>query len=440
MLRQKREFFWYFPNKNESSPLIIWLQGGPGSSSMIGLFHELGPITLTANGLRKSMYSWNENFSLLFIDNPVGTGYSFVKNVERTETVKFKNDVYVNGTSIGSPDIKNIFKNLNWKTKDFKNCQGTLFLESVDDMDAVFDGGAKTLPLYNNGFCQNQEAVSRDIYLFLEKFYQIFPEVKKNVLYIAGESYAGKYVPSLANYIDEKNKEVNDKINLGGIIIGNGLTDPRSQILSHSPLAYALGLVSTSQAKELDRLAQQTVYWIDCKDYLKGSASRMELFSYFKNVTNDINFYDIRSYGGNDWSLMDNLLSNEQFKRAINVPKEVKFFKDPLVAATLAEDIMKSEVHKFPTLLDDAKIKILLYQGNFDYRDGVLSSTKWIEEGIRWSGSKEFSKAERKIRNRSWSRKYKNLNWWVINGAGHLAPKDQGEVVKIMIEEFIGEN
>ncbi|KAJ3218668.1 hypothetical protein HK099_004988 [Clydaea vesicula] len=402
MLRQKREFFWYFPNKNESSPLIIWLQGGPGSSSMIGLFHELGPITLTANGLRKSMYSWNENFSLLFIDNPVGTGYSFVKNVERTETVKFKNDVYVNGTSIGSPDIKNIFKNLNWKTKDFKNCQGTLFLESVDDMDAVFDGGAKTLPLYNNG-----RVVCWKI---------------------------------CANYIDEKNKEVNDKINLGGIIIGNGLTDPRSQILSHSPLAYALGLVSTSQAKELDRLAQQTVYWIDCKDYLKGSASRMELFSYFKNVTNDINFYDIRSYGGNDWSVMDNLLSNEQFKRAINVPKEVKFFKDPLVAATLAEDIMKSEVHKFPTLLDDAKIKILLYQGNFDYRDGVLSSTKWIEEGIRWSGSKEFSKAERKIRNRSWSRKYKNLNWWVINGAGHLAPKDQGEVVKIMIEEFIGEN
>jgi len=67
-------FFWYFPKASDK--LIIWLQGGPGSSSMIGLFYEMGPIQI-----RQGMLAWNPDSwdgSMLFIDNPVGTGFSFV--------------------------------------------------------------------------------------------------------------------------------------------------------------------------------------------------------------------------------------------------------------------------------------------------------------------------------------------------------------------------
>ena len=41
-------FFWYFPplNKNSSAPLLIWLQGGPGGSSLFGSFAELGPYVV----------------------------------------------------------------------------------------------------------------------------------------------------------------------------------------------------------------------------------------------------------------------------------------------------------------------------------------------------------------------------------------------------------
>ena len=65
-------FFWYFPSQQDSSaPLLIWLNGGPGVSSMLGLFWENGPIML---GKRKNI-TWVGPFSMLYIDQPVGTGY-----------------------------------------------------------------------------------------------------------------------------------------------------------------------------------------------------------------------------------------------------------------------------------------------------------------------------------------------------------------------------
>lgn len=62
-------------------PIVLWLQGGPGGSSMFGLFNENGPFIVSANGtLSLREYSWNREFALLYIDNPVGTGFSFTRH------------------------------------------------------------------------------------------------------------------------------------------------------------------------------------------------------------------------------------------------------------------------------------------------------------------------------------------------------------------------
>ena len=76
-------FFWFFPAQNGAAdaPVLLWLQGGPGASSLFGLFTEIGPIYIDANGnIQNRPISWNKNYNLLFIDNPVGTGYSFTSN------------------------------------------------------------------------------------------------------------------------------------------------------------------------------------------------------------------------------------------------------------------------------------------------------------------------------------------------------------------------
>lgn len=60
-------------------PLVIWLQGGPGASSTgYGNFAELGPLDLDLN---ERNHTWVKNSNVLFIDNPVGSGFSYAEYV-----------------------------------------------------------------------------------------------------------------------------------------------------------------------------------------------------------------------------------------------------------------------------------------------------------------------------------------------------------------------
>ncbi|KAN0107695.1 carboxypeptidase S1 [Russula decolorans] len=82
----KSIWFWFFAaRKNpDKAPLITWFNGGPGGSSMLGLFQELGPCRINnqSTGVDLNPTSWNEYANVLFIDQPVGTGFSY-----GTETV-----------------------------------------------------------------------------------------------------------------------------------------------------------------------------------------------------------------------------------------------------------------------------------------------------------------------------------------------------------------
>jgi vitellogenic carboxypeptidase-like protein len=60
----------------ETAPVLLWLQGGPGGSSLFGLFNEHGPFIVTKDltTLAQRSTTWALTHNLLYIDNPVGTG------------------------------------------------------------------------------------------------------------------------------------------------------------------------------------------------------------------------------------------------------------------------------------------------------------------------------------------------------------------------------
>lgn len=74
-------FFWHFQNRHIANRqrTIIWLNGGPGCSSMDGALMEIGPYRLKDDHtLEYNNGSWDEFAHLLFVDQPVGTGFSYV--------------------------------------------------------------------------------------------------------------------------------------------------------------------------------------------------------------------------------------------------------------------------------------------------------------------------------------------------------------------------
>ncbi|KAI9251343.1 prepro-carboxypeptidase Z [Phascolomyces articulosus] len=83
-------FFWFFESKAENAPLTLWLNGGPGCSSMGGLFTGPGPCKVTDNGIDikavYNPYSWHRYSNILFLDQPAGTGFSYgTGTINRTE-------------------------------------------------------------------------------------------------------------------------------------------------------------------------------------------------------------------------------------------------------------------------------------------------------------------------------------------------------------------
>ncbi|KAH9689974.1 serine carboxypeptidase-like 18 [Citrus sinensis] len=94
------QLFYYFVKSEKNpkeDPLLLWLTGGPGCSAFSALVYEIGPINfniLEYNGslptLHLNPYSWTKEASILFVDSPVGTGFSYVRTPLASQTGDFK--------------------------------------------------------------------------------------------------------------------------------------------------------------------------------------------------------------------------------------------------------------------------------------------------------------------------------------------------------------
>ncbi|KAF9997537.1 hypothetical protein BGZ80_000237 [Entomortierella chlamydospora] len=460
----------------------IWLQGGPGSSSMIGLFFENGPIRVNAKmKLERVPVSWADEYSILFIDQPVGTGYSYVTRLKDADNLEVTDD----------ETIQKILAKLDDELHRDQLEEQELF-EGLSGQDLYFksavsrDHQLKTqAPLYSYGYVKNERGVAADLLVFLDKFYQRYPEVQKADLYLTGESYAGKYVPALAYGIMESNKDRRRRhegyesgdgddddmagnqiiFPLKGIALGNSLTDPVTQVQIHADHAYFLGLITHSQSEVMRALQDQSVEEALKGRFLESNKYRGSVFELFENATGNLNPYDIRKGSiPNDWSRMEAFMNLDDVKNSLNifgprteflkendVPEEeikriqegrakVKFSKDPVVLKTMSGDIMKSASWMVSSLLKQG-IKVLAFQGVFDFRDAVAGSNSWIEM-LEWPGQEEFLDAEREIwindgKLAGYVTQVEGLSRVVILGAGHLAPMDQGENSFAMIKSLV---
>ncbi|KAH7717918.1 Protein K10C2.1 [Aphelenchoides avenae] len=81
--------YWFLESQTNPSkdPIILWLNGGPGWSSLVGMFTEIGPFFPNPDGktLRENVYAWNKLASILFLESPRGVGFSYSLNTTLPE-------------------------------------------------------------------------------------------------------------------------------------------------------------------------------------------------------------------------------------------------------------------------------------------------------------------------------------------------------------------
>ena len=84
-------FYWLFKSRREPStdPLVIWLTGGPGCASEVAIFYENGPFSINDDmTLLNNPYSWNAVSNIAFIDQPVGTGFSHITELDHLDSTE----------------------------------------------------------------------------------------------------------------------------------------------------------------------------------------------------------------------------------------------------------------------------------------------------------------------------------------------------------------
>jgi vitellogenic carboxypeptidase-like protein len=142
---------------------------------------------------------------------------------------------------------------------------------------------------------RDQYTVASHLYYGLQFFFSENPSFKKRPLVLAGESYAGKYVPSLAFYMLSKASSKDDEqLQFSGMAIGNGLTDPRIQVQEHANVAHYLGLIDKQQSFEVQEMACEVVDHIDKAEWLKAHETRSELCNWITRVSGIATLLDIR--------------------------------------------------------------------------------------------------------------------------------------------------
>jgi carboxypeptidase C (cathepsin A) len=247
-------FFWFIESRQlpETAPLTVFINGGPGSSSMVGLFQEIGPcevVELSQDrlGTVARGWGWDRSSNLLFIDNPVQTGFSYDRLSNGSLNLLDQSIVY---PAVSTPRTQPFYSFLN----------GTF---SSNDQTAT---------------ANTSQLAAHSVWHFLQAFLRTFPEYSRpppNMdsssssasIDLFTESYGGRYGPAIGSFFqtqntlrasspDFANSTVELVLNSLGII--NGWIDSLVQTPSLPNFAYdknTYNIRAISQVQQLNALS-----------------------------------------------------------------------------------------------------------------------------------------------------------------------------------------
>lgn len=313
-----------------------------------------------------------------------------------------------------------------------------------------------------NDFLHELTDASTQLIEFLRNFYDVFPEYKSIDTYLAGESFAGQFIPYFADAILESDLQVP----LKGIAIGNGWMDPVHQYASFYPFMLQTGLLEkdSEASKNAEHATDRCMKFINdtyislskpvppsislCENIL---SSALDDLSFKKDGVNTcLNMYDVRltdssPYCGLNWpyDLVDvgKYLRRKDVVAALHASRKPEAWQEcnGRVHQELRNRNSPSAHLLFPKLLQ--KVKVLLFIGDQDLICNYLGIESMINT-LEWNGETGLGDA----RVQGWSvngsdagtwTEARNLTYVKIFNASHMAPYDVPHVTHDMILRFM---
>ncbi|KAL2590289.1 hypothetical protein AAZV13_13G281600 [Glycine max] len=408
-VRPKAHLFWWLyrspyrvENPSKPWPIILWLQGGPGSSGVgFGNFGEVGP--LDAN-LKPRNFTWLRKADLLFVDNPVGTGYSYVED----------SNLYAKTDEEATTDLTTLLVELFNNDASLQKSPLFIVAESyggkfavalaLSALKAIQHG---TLKLTLGGVVLGDTWISPEDFVFswgpllkdlsriddngLQKANSIAERIKQQL-------EAGQFVDATYSWADLENEIVASSNN----DFYNFLQDSKSD--SDTLNAMELGLF-----KEV---------------------SMMRYSKYLSSKT---------SYLGSEDDDLERLLNGVIRKKLKIIPENVTYAVQSLDAfESLVPDFMKPRISEVDELLA-LGVNVTVYSGQVDLICATKGTEAWLKK-LEWTGLQNFLEKDRTPlycgsdkTTKGFFKSYKNLQFYWILGAGHFVPTDQPCVALDMV-------
>ncbi|BAT73769.1 hypothetical protein VIGAN_01130000 [Vigna angularis var. angularis] len=369
----------------EEKPLVLWLNGGPGCSSVgYGATQEIGPFLVDSDGhgLKFNNFSWNREASMLFLESPVGVGFS-----------------YSNTSS---------------------------------DYDQLGD-----------------DLTANDAYSFLHNWFQKFPSYRTRAFYIAGESYAGKYVPELAELIHDRNKDPSLYIDLKGILLGNPETSDAEDWVGLVDYAWSHAVISDETHKIIKTSCDfnSTDPWRneDCSeavDEVLKQYNEIDIYSLYTSVcfastarSDDQSMQTSmkltskmmpRMLGGYDPCLDDYakaFYNKPDVQKALHASDGHNLKNWTICNNKIFNEWADSKPSVIPIYkkLISAGLRIWVYSGDTDGRVPVLS-TRYSLSSLSLSVTKSWRPWYHENEVSGWFEEYEGLTFATFRGAGHAVP------------------
>jgi carboxypeptidase C (cathepsin A) len=406
-------FYWFFEAQHdpETVPLAIWLTGGPGASSFIGLLKENGPCRVVPENLttETNAYGWNHKANMIWLDQPTNVGFSYGAD----------EDLVTTSTQVGE-----------------------------------------------------------NVYWFLQGFLDKHPEFLGRAVYITGESYAGHYIPAVALSIhqhNQRNVSGRTHINLQGIAIGNGWTDPVLQTQHAIDMiddnAYNLTLLTREERAQMERdipacieafqthcLPAPAKNATACSDAEGMCYENIFMSVEIKHSRNRFNFREICPDGIEDIGFCGGIpdvqafLNQPHVRAYLNVSETrvgewVPATNNVSALLVIGGDRSTSFAPHVAELLD-AGLRVLVYVGDADFVCNWQGNLAWVQ-ALAWRGHDGFLAAdETPFLSRDplqagandvhagSVRAFENLAFLKIFNAGHMVPTHQPAVALDLINRF----